>query len=783
MGNEADTCRDYVVPKLREAGWSDDQIVEQKYFTDGRIVTTGDKHFRKPGKKADYILRYKPDLMVAVVEAKAIYKEPAAGLQQAMEYAEILELKFAYSTNGRGIVEHNYLTGLDTELDNFPSSGELWSRLKGELGFSNEKDIQDFLFPFFRGIGAHTPRYYQEIAINKAVQAFLQGNKRILICMATGTGKTTVAFQIIWKLWKTHRVKRVLYLADMNILADQAKDKTFYPLGDALHKIQKKAVKSREIYFGLYQALTGDEKSRAIYKEYSPDFFDLVVVDECHRGSARDDSKWREILQYFSTAYQIGMTATPKRDDNIDTYAYFGNPIFTYSLKEGIEDGFLAPYRVIRVVPSVDATGWIPDKDQLDRFGREIPYGLYGTKDFERIVSLLTRTQAVAKHLTEYLKKTNRFDKTMVFCVDQEHAGNMRSALNNANRDLTLKYPHYVARIVSLEGNIGRKFLSDFQDPEKDNPKDSPIILTTSQMLTTGVDAQTCHNIVLFRPINSMVMFKQIIGRGTRLFPDKDKLSFTIIDYAGATRLFADPAFDGYPELITQEEIDAKGEQIKPSKTIEDNRQPPTKEKMVDKSGKPRKFYADNVEVQIIHEMVYQLDPNGTKLRTWKFADYTKDKVRELYPSANELRQKWTKTEERQQIIQALADRGISLEQLAEVTGQPDADPFDLLMHTAFNTPLRTRRERADYVRREKKTYFDIYGPEAREIVMMLLNKYTEFGVTQLTDPNILKIPPISRKGSPFEIAKLFGGIDKLRKVLNDLQRFLYEPFMITNLG
>lgn len=784
MGNEAETCREYVLPKLRKVGWSDDQIIEQKYFTDGRIVTTEEKYFRRPGKKADYILRYKPDFMIAVVEAKAIYKKPGDGLQQAMEYAEILGLKFAYSTNGRGIVEHDYLTGKDIALDDFPPGDELWARLEHDMGLVDEKDVRDFFFPYYRGTGAVIPRYYQEIAINRAVQAFIKGNKRILICMATGTGKTTVAFQIIWKLWKTRRVKRVLYLADMNILADQAKDKTFFPMGDALHKIQKRAVKSREIYFGLYQAIGENEKGKALYKEYSPDYFDLIIVDECHRGSARDDSKWREILQYFNSAYQIGMTATPKRDDNIDTYAYFGNPIYTYSLKQGIEDGFLAPYTVIRVIPSVDATGWIPDKGQLDRFGREVPYGLYGTKDFERIVSLLLRTQAVARHFTDYLKKTDRFAKTMVFCVDQEHAEDMRMALNNANSDLTVKYPHYVVRVVSDEGKIGRGFLDKFQDPEKDNPKDTPIILTTSQMLTTGVDAQTCRNIVLFKPINSMVQFKQIIGRGSRLFPDKDKLSFTIIDYAGATKLFTDPDFDGFPELITQEEIDAQGNQTEPPKVVEDNRPLAEKEpKAVDKSGEPRKFYVDKVQVQIIHEMVYELDPDGTKLRTWKFTDYTRDKVRELYPSANELRARWTETEERQHIIEALEQRGISLKHLAEVTGQLDADPFDLLMHVAFNAPLRTRRERADYVKKEKESYIEKYGPKAREIIMMLLDKYTEFGVTQLTDPNILKIPPISQKGSPFEIAKYFGGIDKLRKVLSDLQRFLYEPLTLPDFG
>ncbi len=779
---EIDTCREYVLPRFDKAGWSGDQIVEQKYFTDGRIVVVGKKHIRKPGKRADYILRYKPDFPIAVVEAKAAYKNPGDGLQQGMDYAEILKLKFAYSTNGHGIVEHDYVTGKQRVIDDFPSPDELWGRLKGDVGITDEKDIQDFLFPFYRGFGALVPRYYQEIAINRAVQAVIKGKKRILICMATGTGKTFVAFQIIWKLWKTRRIKKVLYLVDMNILADQAKDRTFFPFSDALHKIQRRSVKSREIYFGLYQAIAEDDRRKGLYKEYSPGFFDLIVVDECHRGSARDDSKWREILEYFSPACQIGMTATPKRDDNVDTYAYFGNPIYTYSLKDGIEDGFLAPYRVMRVIPSVDATGWIPDKGQLDRFGREVPYGLYETKDFERVVSLFTRTEAVAKHFTDYLKKTDRFAKTMVFCVDQEHADNMKQALHNANTDLTVKYPHYVARVVSAEGKTGRKFLDEFQDPERK----IPVILTTSQMLTTGVDAPTCRNIVLFKPINSMVQFKQIIGRGTRLFPDKDKLWFTIIDYAGATRLFTDPDFDGFPEFISQEEIDELGNQVPESFEIIEGAEVVEEEEVVEEAPVEevmRKFYVDDVEVQIVHEMVYELDPEGNKLKTWKFTDYTRDKVRELYPSANDLRSKWTKTEERHQIIDALKERGISFEYLAEVTGQPDADPFDLLMHIAFNAPLRTRRERADYVKRAKRDYFEKYSGEAKEIIAMLLDKYTEFGVTQLTDPNILKIPPISQKGSPFEIAKIFGGIKKLRRVLSDLQRFLYEPLITRNLG
>lgn len=782
MITEADTCRKYVLPKLYKAGWDDGQITEQRYFTDGRIVIVGKKHVRKPGQKADYILRYTLDFPIAVIEAKASYKKAGDGLQQAMEYAEILKLKFAFSTNGHGIVEHDYLTGKQRVISEFPSPDELLSRLKGDIGITDEKDIQDFLFPFNRSIIGLVPRYYQEIAINRAVQSVLNGKKRILICMATGTGKTFVAFQIIWKLWKSRRIRKVLYLVDRNVLADQAKDRTFFPFGEARHKIQRRAVKSREIYFGLYQAIAEDDRRKGLYKMYSPDFFDLIVVDECHRGSARDDSKWRDILEYFSPAYQIGMTATPKRDDNVNTYAYFGNPICTYSLKDGIDDGFLAPYRVMRITPSVDDTGWIPSRGQLDRFGREVPYGLYETKDFERIVSLFTRTEAVAKHLTNYLKKTDRFGKTMVFCVDQEHAEDMRLALHNANSDLSVKHPHYVARVVSDEGKIGRKFLDDFQDPEKK----TPVILTTSQMLTTGVDAPTCRNIVLFKTINSMVQFKQIIGRGTRLFPDKDKLWFTIIDYAQATKLFYDSDFDGFPEFMSQEEIDRWGNQVPGSHKVlkgEEEEEIEEGPKLGDDSeGEIRKYYVNGVEVHVAHEMTYELDPEGNRLRTWKFTDYTRNKVRELYPSANELRSKWTKTTERQQIIEALEQRGISFEHLATVTDQPEADPFDLLMHIAFNAPLRTRRERADHVRKTKTDYFWRYGSEAREIILMLLEKYTEFGVTQLTDPNILMIPPISQKGSPFEIAKIFGGIKRLRRVLGDLQKFLYEPFVTSGI-
>src|SRR3972149_7074374 len=561
---EADTCRKFVLPKLYDAKWEDDQISEQKTFTDGRIIVAGSKIKRGKQKRADYLLRYRPDFAIAVVEAKAAYKNPGDGLQQAKEYAEILGLKFAYSTNGHGIVEHDFITGKDTDLENFPSPDELWIRFSRSEGIKPE--IAERLLSPCNTLPGKIPRYYQEIAINRTIKSILQGKKRVLLTLATGTGKTFISYQIIWKLWNTrwnrtgeHRRPKVLYLADRNILVDGPKDKTFASMGDARIKIEGEAVKSREIYFSTYQAIAKDERRPGLYKQYPRDFFDLIVVDECHRGSAKDESNWREILEYFEPAYQIGMTATPLRKDNRDTYRYFGNPIYTYSLKQGIDDGFLAPYRVHRVVSSVDATGWRPTKGEKDKHGREIPDGVYGTSDFERVISFKSRTEAVAKHLSDYLMKTDRFAKTIVFCVDQEHAEDMRKALNNWNLDLSQQYPDYVCRVVSDEGDIGRGHLDRFLELETK----TPVILTTSQLLTTGVDAQTCKNIVLFKVINSMVDFKQIIGRGTRVREDYGKLFFTILDYTGsAKRMFADPEFDGEPALITNEEMDEEGNSL-----------------------------------------------------------------------------------------------------------------------------------------------------------------------------------------------------------------------------
>jgi type I restriction enzyme R subunit len=744
-------------------------------------MVAGTKARRGPQKRADYLLQYTRDFAIAVVEAKAKYKSPGTGLQQAKDYAEVLGLKFAYATNGEGIVEFDYLTGLERELDSFPTPEKLWNRLRGGQGLG--EDLADRLLTPSHHLSGRNPRYYQEIAINRVVQAVLQEQRRILLTMATGTGKTLVAFQICWKLWNMrwnrtgeYRRPRILYLADRNVLVDDPKDKTFAPFGGARWKIENGQIsKGREMYFAIYQAIARDERRLGLYREFAPDFFDLIIVDECHRGSARDESNWREILEYFEPAYQLGMTATPLRADNKATYRYFGNPVYQYSLKQGIEDGFLAPYRVHRVVTSVDAAGWRPSKGELDRFGREVPDEDYHTKDFEKIVALRSRTEAIARHLSDFLKGTDRFAKTIVFCVDQEHADDMRRALNNLNADLAQKYPDYVCRVTADEGHIGRGHLSRFQELETP----TPTILTTSQLLTTGVDAPTCKNVVLARVVGSMTEFKQIIGRGTRVRDDYGKLFFSIFDYTGsATRLFADPEFDGDPALITEEEIGADGESVSISYELDedvvDEAAEPPGDYLVDEQELQRKYYVDGGQVEISAHLVHEFDSDGRQLRVVKFTDYAAEKVRTLYPSAAEMRERWADPDGRSEIIALLEERGIDFDELASASNRPEADPFDLLCHLAFNAPLRTRRERADRLRNEKKDFFDHYGPEAQAVLEELLEKYAEHGTAQFVIPDVLKVPPISGHGNVREIAGLFGGPEELREAIHQLQRLLY---------
>jgi len=779
---EADTCRKYVLPKLYAAGWDDDQISEQKSFTDGRIIPAGAKTRRRPSKRADYLLRYARDFMLAVVEAKAAYRLPGDGLQQAKDYAAILGVKFAYSTNGHGIVEFDFTTGKEHQLDAFPKPADLWERFRNSEKIEDEETANRLLTPANAAIGKGQ-RYYQEIAINRVVQAVLQGKKRILLTMATGTGKTAVAFQICWKLWNMrwnrageHRRPKVLYLADRNILIDDPKDKMFTTFGDARWKIENGEVnKGRELYFAIYQAIAKDERRPGLYKEYSKDFFDLIIVDECHRGSAKDESNWREILSYFQPAFQLGMTATPLRKDNRDTYRYFGNPVYTYSLRQGIEDGFLAPYRVHRIVTEWDAAGWRPSQGDLDRYGRAIPDNEYQTVDFERAVALKARTEAIARNITDFLKKTDRFAKTIVFCVDQEHADDMRQALNNLNDDLAKKYPDYVCRITSDEGSVGKGLLSKFQELETV----TPVLVTTSQLLTTGVDIPTCKNIVIARVVSSMVDFKQIIGRGTRVRDDYGKYYFNILDYTGsATRLFADPDFDGEPALVTEQEMTEAGETINEitteEATVADAEEDGGPTISDDSEGVRRKYYFDDGHVEIAAHLVYELDPDGRQLRVVKFSEYAAEKVRTLYRSAADLRRQWADPALRAEIIAKLEERGIDFDQLRATSNQPEADPFDLLCHLAFNGPLRTRRERVDRVKKDEKSFFEKYAPEARAILAELLEKYAEHGTAQFVIPDVLKVPPISQRGNVIEIAKLFGGPEKLRDAVAELQALLY---------
>lgn len=778
---ESETCRDYILPRLIQAGWTEDQIIEQFRVTDGRIVRTGRRHKRDRPLRADYVLQTSPGHSVAVVEAKRAYRLPSDGLQQGMRYAQLLDIPLAYSTNGKGIVEHDFDTGAETELDAFPTPDQALARYRAWKGIADE--VAEVLeLPYNRSLrnpdgSVKEPRYYQQVAISRAVQAITSGDKRVLLTMATGTGKTFVALQIVWKLWNAEwpdgQKPRILYLADRNILVDQPITREFKPVfGEAIWKIAGEAKTGREVYFALYQALADTRDFLGIFREYPEDYFDLVVVDECHRGSAADESNWRSILEYFSPAAQVGMTATPLRNDNVNTYRYFGDPIYEYSLKQGIDDGFLAPYRVRRVVLSPDAFGWAPDQGQLDLFGREIPDGLYTTEQFERVVSLLTRTEAAARHLSEYLRRTDSMAKTIVFCVDSEHANQMRMALVNANPELARQYPDYVARIVSAEGDVGREHLGNFADPESR----TPVIATTSKLLSTGVDIPTVQNIVLFKPIGSIVEFKQMIGRGTRLYPDEDKLSFEIIDYSGATALFEDPDFDGPPERVVKEEVDEEGEVVEEEEVQEPEPAfgedvEADEEDLEERDA--RKWYVEDAPVYLVAEGFYLPDPESGRLRLVEYGEYVAGQVRRLFADSAALQSRWRTHEGRDEVERAFSERGISVEELAERLKMPEVDPFDLLVHVAWNAPAVTRRERAQRVQQEQAKFFADFAPEARAILDALLEKYAEFGPGELTLES-LEVAPLAQMGSPVEIARRFGGPEGLRKAVDDLQGFLY---------
>jgi type I restriction enzyme R subunit len=773
MTNEADTRRRYITPALVAAGWdtTPHTMVAEYTIAPGRIIANGQRQpTRQRPKFADYLLRYR-DTALAVVEAKGENHSVHEGVQQAKNYAMLLDLVFAYATNGHEIIEIDLLTGTEQYVSRFPTPDELWARYQQGIGMSDAVAV-GFLTPAYTMSGT-PPRYYQEIAINRTVAAVLRGERRILLTMATGTGKTVVAFQICWKLhtsmWNRdgkHRRPKILYLADRNVLIDGPKDKTFQPFDDARYKIEHgQIIKSRELYFAIYQALTGGTGEEPLYTRYDPAFFDLIIVDECHRGSARSESSWREILDYFSPAVQIGMTATPKRDDNVDTYEYFGNPIFEYSLKQGIEDGYLAPYRVYRVISSYDTQGWQPRADEL---AQGIPAEEGETNDPSRSVALRRLTQAIAQHLTTFLRQTNRFAKTIVFCVDQEHAAEMKMALNNANHDLVQQYSDYVCRVTADDKEVGRGHLDRFQDLETR----TPTILTTSQMLTTGIDAPTVENVVLARVVNSMTEFKQIIGRGTRVRDDYGKLAFNIIDYTNsATRLFADPDFDGFPE-ITREGImgdDGSGTLAPSAEADPDEEIAPDAD---EQQLRERPTYAYTGAGSIIGTIIEELDEQQ-RLRAVGYVDHTKDKVLNMELAPQDIVEHWRNQQQRQDIIRQLEARGVDLDELAAVLARPDADALDLLLAVAFGQPIRTRAERAAQVR-EQQAFFEQYGPEARAVLEALLEKYAAHGVNEFTLPDVLKLPPIAEQGDVGTIAAMFGGPAELKEAVDELQRLLY---------
>ncbi|MBP5977465.1 DEAD/DEAH box helicase family protein [Brasilonema sp. CT11] len=795
MSNEANTCRKYVEPKLEEAGWETQphDYYEQYYFTDGKIRPKNKRQPRGKRKFADYLLLYNGEFPLAVVEAKRKYATPDEGLEQAIDYAKILGVKFAYSTNGKGIVEYDFITGKQSDvIDSFPSPDQLWRRLRGEAKEQIREDIAEKLLTPFYPTPGKEPRYYQRNAINAALAAILKGQKRLLLTLATGTGKTTVAFQICWKLssieWNVtgeSRPPRILFLADRNVLVDDPMNKDFSAFNqEKIYKIQGTAKKGRDIYFAIYQAIGDREDSFGLYREYNRDYFDLIVVDECHRGSARDESNWRQILEYFEPAYQLGLTATPLRDDNVDTYRYFGNPLYTYSLKQGIADGFLAPYRVYRITTRSDREGWQPTAGQLDRYGRTIPNEVYLTPDFERKLVRQVRTRAIAQHITDFLKSSDRYAKTIVFCVDEEHVKAMIKELRNFNSDITKNNPEYVSRITADAGEVGKGHLYKF----KDVLDTTHIIAVTAKLLTTGVDIPTCKNVALARVIRSMTDFKQIIGRGTRVREDSGKLSFNILDYTNSTVLFEDTEFDGEPALIKESEMDDQGQIL--SETVqelesaeseteaedfEENENSGFRGLPNDDDAPPRKYYADGGTEEITEEKIYDLDTDN-QLRLSQLIEHTKEQVRILYRSTLEIQQRWANSQQRSEIIDLLADRGIDIDELKQVTKLPDADPFDLICHIAFDAPVLTYKQRAEQLRRRNPDFFQRYGEDAKAILEILLNKYAQKGVEEFNIPTTFKANrEFDKYGNVAEIAQRFGSVQQLREAVNQLQNLLYS--------
>ena len=788
--SERDICTKFITPAIKKAGWNTQtQLLEEVSFTDGKIYVRGKLTARGASKRADYILYYKPNIPIAIVEAKDNKHTVRAGIQQALDYAKILDIPFVFSSNGDGFLFHDKTQtsgSIETALDNdcFPSPQELWSKYKQYKGIETpeaEKVVeQDY---YFDGSG-RTLRYYQQNAVNRTVEAIAKGQNRIILVMATGTGKTYTAFQIIHRLWKSGKKKRILFLADRNALIDQTRRGDFKHFKDKMTVVKHRMIdKSYEVYLALYQGLTGADEQANAYKQFSPEFFDLIVIDECHRGSAKEDSAWHEILTYFKKATHIGLTATPKETDAVSNIEYFGEPVYTYSLKQGIDDGFLAPYSVVRVNLNVDAEGWRPEQGKKDKDGNKVEDRIYNRKDFDRTLVIEERTQAVARKLTEFMNGYDRFAKTIVFCSDIDHAERMRTALSNLNSDLVAKNHKYIMQITG-DNDEGKRELDNFINPEER----FPVIATTSELMTTGIDAQTCKIIVLDSEIKSMTKFKQVVGRGTRINEDFGKMYFTILDFRNVTDLFADPKFDGDPirvkpvsedtdlsTIFDEEEKDTSpildnitGEEIK----IEPKIRYPEPQTTTDKVNEPRqKVYVNGVDVSILISREMYFDNDGKPITT-SLKDHTKELIKGQYASLNDFLNKWNSTDKKEIIIKELEEQGILVDALRDAVNR-EVDIFDLICHVAFEQPPLTRKERANNVK--KRNYFTKYGEQARKVLEALLDKYADEGVSNIESMDILKVKPLTDFGSPIEIIKTFGSKAKYIEAIKELEQELYK--------
>lgn len=794
---EADIITKCVMPAILNAGWDNTtQIRQEVKLRDGKVIVRGKVAARRTVKSADIVLYHKPGIPLAVIEAKANKHEIGKGMQQGIEYARLLDVPFVFATNGDGFIFRD-ATAAEGEclekqitLDDFPSPAELWQKFCLWKGYT-QAQLPVITQDYYDDGSGKSPRYYQLQAINKTIEAVSNGQNRVLLVMATGTGKTYTAFQIIWRLWKSKNKKRILFLADRNILVDQTKNNDFQPFGTAMTKVSGRTIDpAYEIHLALYQAITGPEEDQKAFKQVAPDFFDLIVIDECHRGSASEDSAWREILDYFSSATQIGLTATPKETHEVSSTDYFGDPVYVYSLKEGIEDGFLAPYKVVRVDIDIDLQGWRPTKGQTDLNGEVIDDRIYNQKDFDRTMVIDERTELVARTITDYLKRTNPMDKTIVFCNDIDHAERMRRALVNLNPEQVKKNDKYVMKITG-DDEIGKAQLDNFINPKKPYP----VIATTSELMTTGVDAKTCKLVVLDQNIQSMTKFKQIIGRGTRIDERYGKLWFTILDFKKATELFADERFDGIPEKVmdtTPEDIadpesdfEEKLEEISEHDDeqvtgVDEPPAPPYQVTDTDDVGplpeedekKIRKFHVNGVAVGVIAQRVQYYDADG-KLVTESFKDYTRKTLLKEYASLDDFTRKWQDADRKEAIIHELEQQGIIWEVLAEEVGK-DLDPFDMLCHVVYGQPPLTRKERAENVR--KRNYFTKYSEAAQAVLDNLLDKYADAGVQEIESIQVLKLKPFDSMGTLPEIIKTgFGDRNGYNQALSELENEIYQ--------